>query len=57
MYDKPSVVNPESVNYNRFLVDLAKTPWRDDVKPLHVVQPQVRIPPLLPLALAPAWVA
>lgn len=28
-------------NYSRSLVDTGVRPWRDDIKPLHVVQPEV----------------
>lgn len=41
MYDKPSTVNLQSVNYHPALVDTVAQPWRDDIKPLHVIQPQV----------------
>lgn len=41
MYDKPSVVPRELVNYHPSLADTAARPWRTDIKPLHVVQPEV----------------
>ncbi|GLI66897.1 hypothetical protein VaNZ11_010924 [Volvox africanus] len=40
MYDKPSTVNPKSVNYHPSLMDPVSKPWRNDIKPLYVVQPQ-----------------
>lgn len=40
MYDKPSVVPRELVNYHPSLADTAARPWRTDIKPLHVVQPE-----------------
>ncbi len=42
MYDKPSAVPRELVNYHPSMADTAARPWRTDIKPLHVVQPEVR---------------
>ncbi|KAG2422471.1 hypothetical protein HXX76_015995 [Chlamydomonas incerta] len=43
-YDRPCAVHrgtdAAGHNYARSLVDTAVRPWRDDVKPLHVVQPE-----------------
>eukprot|EP00198_Chlamydomonas_reinhardtii_P010994 XP_001700331.1 copper amine oxidase [Chlamydomonas reinhardtii] len=43
-YDRPCSVHrgPDATghNYSRSLVDTGVRPWRDDIKPLHVVQPE-----------------
>ncbi|PNH03386.1 Primary amine oxidase, partial [Tetrabaena socialis] len=40
MYDLPAPVPRGCINYHPSLVDPVAKPWRDDVKPLHVVQPE-----------------